>query len=173
MKPGEILTLEIGPFEVPVRNAEGEKLFAQAYGWEFPELCGRELRGLHGFVTNTDRMSPDKLILELADGEIHSFFMSAGGCWRQLDSKDLAFECEEYEDAKVIDYSEVFQLRSQQIHRVWCPDDERVLRIHIQLESGLLTLREGDWRNPEATDVIEFSRHLPNEPGSEASLGTD
>ncbi|WP_395746852.1 hypothetical protein [Prosthecobacter sp.] len=92
--------------------------------------------------------------MELECGQIHSFFISMGGHWRQMDQEDVLFERENYECSRVVDDTTAFNLKGQVIERVWC-EERRPVAIQIQLSGGLLTLTEGEGDDREA-DTLRF-----------------
>lgn len=135
-----------------------ERLHAQDFDWEFPQLQGQVVSKIHAFTDDPDDSHPEKVLLELMNGQTHSFFMSAGcGCWRQLDEEDLVVDHDAYEDVRRVDYTERFGLRGQVIERVRCEGVPTM--IQIRLSGGLLSLTEGNWNGPTTPDVICF---VPN-----------
>lgn len=143
---------------------EDEKLFAQMWDWELPELKGHVLTKVYAYTSNPDDNHPEKVIMELKDGGTHSFFMSMGGCWRQMDEDDVLFERENYEGARVVDYTHRFNLNGQVIQRVWC-EDKMPMTIQIQLSGGLLTLTGGDWNDPDAAiGTLRFAPAVETSP---------
>ncbi|MGV3661123.1 MAG: hypothetical protein ACO1TE_13130 [Prosthecobacter sp.] len=132
-----------------------EMFFAQGWDWDLTELQGQVVKKLYAFTFNPDDSNPEKMMLELESGQNHSFFAGSGCYWHELDEELHQGECDTYEDARVVDYTERFGLRGQTIERVWCADS-MPLMIQIKLSGGLLTLTDREWEKLDLPAVLSY-----------------